>query len=81
MAYAKRRPPVPAREDKRKTLTKKTGVTAKTYLNRDRLHEPLEKPAAKKYFAAAESRAAACRAMRLKRRAAARTGLKMKQDG
>lgn len=67
MAYKKRKDPVPAREDKRKALTKATGATAKTYLNRHKLHEPLEKPAVKKAGAASAKRAAAYRAMRLKR--------------
>lgn len=70
---------VPPREDTRRALTKATGASALTCLNRSKLHEPLERPAAKKIFAANETRAAAGRAMRMKRRATARAKLKLAQ--
>ena len=81
MAYKRKSSIVPPREDIRRERARATGVTVKTYLNRSRLHEPLEKPAAKKIFAANESRAAAVRAMQLKRRATAQAGLKRKARG
>ena len=71
MAFKKRKSIVPPREDVRKRLTRSTGAKAITYLNRSLLHETLEKPAAKKILQAADDRAAAYRAMRVKRRRAA----------
>lgn len=64
---SKKRAAVPPREDTRKALTKATGAKAVTFLNKCKLHEPLEKPAAKKRFAESTKRAAMYRAMREKR--------------
>lgn len=74
----KNRSTAPRREDTRRALTRSTGARVITYLNKSRLHEPLEKPAAKKIFAANEAREATCRALHVKRRATARAKQKLK---
>lgn len=70
---------IPPDESKRRKQTASTGATAITYFNRHKLREPLEKPAAKKYFAACEKRDAARRAKTMKNAAAALARYKLKK--
>ena len=71
----------PPRRDARRTLTKAAGGTALTYVNTNKVKDPLKTAAAKKIFEANERREAIRRGMHLKRRATARGRLKIRESG
>lgn len=82
MAYTKRKTrTVTPREDVRRKLTKSTGGTALTYLNKSKLTAPLKTASSKKILRENEIRQATVRALRKKRRATAAGRLKLKQRG